>query len=105
LALPSTSGSLLQANANNPVLTSCVSQPSTSSRKVNFNVKIINPRWPVKKKEFETYVLRDVNKNCISTPTLLRKELLWSKFGVLHLAITKVDFVLMISLLSVVLQE
>jgi len=52
--LPSTSGSLLQASANNPVITSCVSQPSTSSRKGNFNVKIINP---VKKKEFETYCM------------------------------------------------
>jgi len=42
-------------------------------------------------------VLRDVNRNCISTPTLLRKELI-QQFGVnlvssektLQLAITKV---------------
>ena len=58
---------------------------------MNFNVKIINP---LNKKEFETYVLRDVLKDCISTPTLLRKEFI-QQFGfllikILQLAITRV---------------
>ena len=45
---------------------------------LNFNVKIFNP---VKKKEFETYVLREVRKDSITTPALLRKELT-RQFGV-----------------------
>ena len=46
-------------------------------KRINFNVKIINTE---KKKEFETYVLRNVTKDSISTPPLLRKELL-HQFG------------------------
>ena len=46
-------------------------------KRMNFNVKIINPE---KKKEFKTYVLRNVTKYSISTPPLLRKELL-QQFG------------------------
>ena len=61
---------------------------------MNFNVKIINP---LNKKEFETYVLRDVLKDRISTPTLLCKEFI-QQFGeslvllikTLQLAITRV---------------
>jgi len=44
---------------------------------VNFNVKVINT---AKEKEFEMYVLRDVSKDHISTPTLLCKELV-QQFG------------------------
>ena len=62
---------------SNPLVTSRVSQPVVSNRKINFNVKIINP---LNKKEFETYVLRDVLKDCISTPTLLCKEFI-QQFG------------------------
>jgi len=66
------------ASVSNPLVTSHVNKCSVpTSRKVNFNVKIINP---VKKKEFETYVLRNVSKDHVSTPTLLRKELL-QQFG------------------------
>ena len=62
---------------NNPLVTSHVKYSAATSRKVNFNVKVINP---TKKKEFETYVLREVSKDRISTPTLLRKELI-QQFG------------------------
>ena len=44
---------------------------------LNFNVKIFNP---LKKKDFDTCVLRKVLKDAISTPMLLRKELL-RQFG------------------------
>ena len=80
--------------ASNPLVTSRVSQSVISNHKMNFNVKIINP---LNKKEFETYVLRDVLKDRISTPTLLRKEFI-QQFGeslvllikTLQLAITRV---------------
>ena len=65
------------AGVNNPLVTSHVKCSAATSRKVNFNVKVINP---TKKKEFETYVLREVSKGHISTPTLLRKELV-QQFG------------------------
>jgi len=75
---PCSASSQSHTSVSNPLVTSHVNKCSVpTSRKVNFNVKIINP---VKKKEFETYVLRDVSKDHISTPTLLRKELL-QQFG------------------------
>ena len=46
--------------------------PIRNEVKCEFYVKVINPD---KKKEFNTYVLRDVTKDKISTPQKLRKEL------------------------------
>ena len=45
------------AGVNNPLVTSHVKCSAATSRKVNFNVKVINP---TKKKEFETYAERGV---------------------------------------------
>ena len=77
--LSSTSSPSTQlAGVNNPLVTSHVNKCSVAtSCKVNFNVKVINP---TKKKEFETYMPREVSKDCITTPTLLCKELL-QQFG------------------------
>ena len=60
---------------NNAVVTpdSSVSlAPIRNEVKCEFYVKVINPD---KKKEFNTYVLRDVTKDKISTPQKLRKSL------------------------------
>ena len=62
-----------------------VRPPSNSQRRVsgaepqkaNFKVRVTNPQ---RKKEYETYVLRDVTKSAVSTPTDLRKEL-YKQFG------------------------
>ena len=47
------------------------------TRKWNFKVRIINPS---RKKEYDTYILRDVTKAAVSTPMHLRKEL-YEQFG------------------------
>ena len=54
-----------------------VTTPAHSNQLLNFNVKIFNPL----KKDFDTYVLRAVSKDAISTPALLQKELLKQQFG------------------------
>ena len=52
-----------------------VSQPSPliPARSINLNVRVINPD---KKKEYEIYILRNVTKDKVTSPQLLRKELL-----------------------------
>ena len=52
----------------NPLVS--VNKPETP--KLSFNVKIFNP---LKKKDFETCVLRGVTKEAILTPPLMRSEL------------------------------
>lgn len=42
-----------------------------SQKKVNVKVRVTNPL----RKEYETYILRDITKEAVSTPTELRKEL------------------------------
>lgn len=58
-------------------MTPPISAPPTSSRGINFNVRVINPN---KKKEYETYILRNATKAKVATPQLLQKELLY-QFG------------------------
>ena len=75
---------------NNAVVTpdSSVSlAPIRNEVKCEFYVKVINPD---KKKEFSTYVLRDVTKDKISTPQKLRKELK-NQFGDTLIS-SKLDF-------------
>ena len=59
---------------NNAMVTSApsVSVAPIKEVKCAFYVKVINPD---KKKEFNTYVLRDITKEKISTPQKLRREL------------------------------
>ena len=56
-------------------------------KKVNFKVRVTNP---LRKKEYETYVLRDVTKEAVSTPLDLRKEL-YKQFGA-ELVSSTLDF-------------
>ena len=56
-------------------------------KKVNFKVRVTNP---LRKKEYETYVLRDVTKETVSTPMDLRKEL-YKQFGA-ELVSSTLDF-------------
>ena len=59
---------------NNAMVTSAPSVPVAPIKetKCAFYVKVINPD---KKKEFSTYVLRDITKEKISSPQKLRREL------------------------------
>jgi len=54
-----------------------VGQMTSTTEKVNFNVRLINP---MKKKEYETYVLRDIPKESLSSPMDLKEEL-YKQFG------------------------
>ena len=69
---------LSQASRNTPPVTAITSRsplvPVNTPVKptLSFNVKIFNP---LKKKDFETCVLRGVTKEAILTPTLMRTEL------------------------------
>ena len=57
---------------------SSVSTPQpTVPVKVNFKVRVTNP---MKKKEYATYVLRDISKDIVSNPMDLRREL-YRQFG------------------------
>ena len=56
-------------------------------KKVNLKVRVTNP---LRKKEYETYVLRDVTKEEISTPMELRKEI-YKQFGA-ELVSSTLDF-------------
>lgn len=66
------------SNTVTPGATSISQSPPTPthSRSVNFNVRVFNP---LKKKEFDVYVLRNVSQ-AVNSPELLRKELL-KQFG------------------------
>lgn len=56
-------------------------------KKVNLKVRVTNP---LRKKEYETYVLRDVTKEAVSTPMELRKEI-YMQFGA-ELVSSTLDF-------------
>ena len=74
------------------VLSSRQSAPLTQQRaeqpkKVNLKVRVTNP---LRKKEYETYVLRDVTHVAVSTPMDLRKEI-YKQFGA-ELVSSTLDF-------------
>ena len=61
----------------NPSFT-CLLQLSVAERqKANFKVRVTNP---LRRKEYEMYVLRDDTRSAVSTPIDLRKEL-YKQFG------------------------
>ena len=67
------------AQSMNPVPAVCV------EKTLNFNAKIFNP---LKKKDFETCILREVTKDDIITPTLMQEELLKQLCTYIHTPVT-----------------